>query len=180
MSTSKPSRASTPNSTPNTPTFHDRVQSLPQELYDEIYSLTFTASPSVHVFHLSYLFSTPLASTLSPYSQNHITTNNAFPNLLHVDRHSRNKYAKSFYGDQKSIFIVCSTIMLESVIGTMDKQHVEILKNGNGRIFLRDVMGEEYDEGTRKDVEGMTHGVYGEVEVVLEGLEEALEEDFRQ
>ena len=39
-------------------------------------------------------------------------------------------------------------------------------------MYLRDVMGDEFDEDTRKDVEAMTHGVYGEVEVVLEGLEE--------
>lgn len=62
--------------------------------------------------------------------------------------------------------------MLESVIGTMDKEHVEILSNGNVRVYSRDVMGDEYDEGMRKDVDAMSHGVYGEVEVVLEGLEE--------
>ncbi|PPJ60189.1 hypothetical protein CBER1_10133 [Cercospora berteroae] len=178
MSPSNLSKTSTPNTTSNTPTLRTLMESLPQELYDEIYSLTFAASPSIHLIHLSYLFSTPLSSTLSPYPCSRITQNDAFPHLLHVDRHSRNKYAKSFYGDSKSVFIVCSTIMLESVIGTMDQQHVEFLKNGNGRVFLRDVMGDEFDEDTNKGIEAMTHGVYGEVEVVMEGLEEVLEHEF--
>lgn len=52
------------------------VQSLPQELYDEIYDLTFTADDEPRVIYKDY---TP-------------------PHLLHVDSASRAKYARSYYG----------------------------------------------------------------------------------
>ena len=55
------------------------VQALPQELYDEIYDLTFTADDNATV---------ELRRDSKP-----------FPSLLHVDRSSRDIFAKSYYAN---------------------------------------------------------------------------------
>lgn len=60
-----------------TKNFAALVQSLPQELYDEIYDLTFTADDEPRVINKDY----------KP------------PHLLYVDRASRTKYVKSYYGN---------------------------------------------------------------------------------
>lgn len=51
------------------------VQSLPQELYDTVYDLVFTAG-DLHVIHANY----------------------QFPTLLHVSKASRQQFANSYYG----------------------------------------------------------------------------------
>ncbi|KAF2216975.1 hypothetical protein CERZMDRAFT_93040 [Cercospora zeae-maydis SCOH1-5] len=67
-----------------TAALRDRMMALPQELFDEIYNLTFTADKQVR----------------------HIT--NALsgrpPHLLHVDRHSRKKFAASYYRNTTFLF----------------------------------------------------------------------------
>lgn len=51
------------------------LQSLPQELYDEIYELTFTADPTEAV---------------------DLESDNPFPERLYVNHHSRELFAKSY------------------------------------------------------------------------------------
>lgn len=60
----------------NTTPLCELMQTLPQELYDEIYKLTFTAIPDGMV---------------------DIKAGNPFPHLLHVDRQSRERFAASHF-----------------------------------------------------------------------------------
>lgn len=62
---------------------HDRVQSLPPELYDYVYDLTFTAFPTQHA---------ELGSTYRP------------PSCLQVSKASRAKFAASYYAHTTFIF----------------------------------------------------------------------------
>lgn len=64
--------------------FAARVQSLPQELFDHIYEEVFTAPASTETY-----------ITRSQYER---------PKYLHIDRHSRELSAQSYYGNTTFIF----------------------------------------------------------------------------
>lgn len=67
--------------------FRQRVRNLPQELLEEVYHWTFTASPGVRVFAISPRPNTKAIATTIP-----------FPSALHVSRASREMFARSYYG----------------------------------------------------------------------------------
>ncbi|KAK4494306.1 hypothetical protein PRZ48_014604 [Zasmidium cellare] len=76
------------------------LESLPQELHDRIYDLTFTAEPGIHYIdrfwggeHHRLYISRPLFQW--PDSAN----------LLHVDRASRKQFAESYYGGNGAVFV---------------------------------------------------------------------------
>lgn len=64
------------------PSLADLVQSLPPELYSDIYTHTFTA-PTNGIVDIEH--------------------DRLFPALLHVDRHSRELFAKSYYDTTKFV-----------------------------------------------------------------------------
>ncbi|GIZ41108.1 hypothetical protein CKM354_000442400 [Cercospora kikuchii] len=86
------------------------LESLPQELYDYIYDLTFTADAKVRVYarnHQIWLLELDWLS--EAYSEQVVTINEKPPHLLHVDRSSRTKFAASYFGGA-SIFVVVGPV----------------------------------------------------------------------
>lgn len=65
------------------PSIGDLLQSLPQELSNEIYNLTFTAGANGIV---------------------DLENDKPFPQLLHVDHRSREEFAKSYYSATRFTF----------------------------------------------------------------------------
>lgn len=76
-----------------------RLADLPQELYDTIFDFTFTAEPGIRY--------------LDRFSPDCTELCNARPlfrvpdsvHLLHVDRTSRNQFARSYYGGDEAVFV---------------------------------------------------------------------------
>ncbi|PPJ60196.1 hypothetical protein CBER1_10127 [Cercospora berteroae] len=84
----------------------DLLESLPQELYDYVYKLTFTAEKKIHVYTNSKAeIDTTLAALVQKLQTPTITLNESFPHLLHVDQASREHFATSYFGTSGSIFI---------------------------------------------------------------------------
>lgn len=135
----------------DTAALRDHLESLPQELYDMIYDLTFTANPEIRVV---YLESDPPAgdedptSKLGPEGSKHVSRNRAFSHLLHVNRRTRARYAQSHFG-RESLIIVFGIVMLDRLVEAMDRRHVLLM-----RLYLRDISGEECDE---EDQRAMVH-----------------------
>ncbi|PPJ60187.1 hypothetical protein CBER1_10131 [Cercospora berteroae] len=151
---------------------------LPQELYDLIYDLTFTANAAVRMFFKDrgadeddYII--PRVSSDGPlgFLPCHTTRNQRLPrNLTQMDRTSRFKYARSFYG-QNSIIVVCGHLGLTKLLSTMQSDHVPLL-----RVYFRDLWGVEPNEARSRRVWVHLKGCYPShlPEIVqFPGLEEA-------
>ncbi|PPJ60203.1 hypothetical protein CBER1_10120 [Cercospora berteroae] len=87
----------------------ERLESLPQELYNHIYDLTFTANPRIRIYGISrwarfYLTSSVLPNTISGRV---VAFDERLPNMFRVDRASRRKFAKSYFSGEDSTFIFC-------------------------------------------------------------------------
>lgn len=82
------------------PSLRHHLEKLPQELYDCIYDLTFTANPGIR-----YVSKPPEgASEEGRKARPHfILPDNV--GLLHVDRLSRQKFARSYYGSEGAVFV---------------------------------------------------------------------------
>ncbi|USW57217.1 hypothetical protein Slin15195_G105360 [Septoria linicola] len=81
------------------PTLRERLEDLPPELYDEIYSLTFTADRSFRIYaspwhkvHQGWL-------SVSANASSRVTINEKVSHLFHVDRASRKKFSASYWGN---------------------------------------------------------------------------------
>ena len=81
-------------------TLGNLVQSLPREIFDDIYDLTFTASPDNHIINEAY----------EP------------PNCLQVSQDTREAFAKSYY-EEGSTFLVKSHKWARS----LEKRHAKML-----------------------------------------------------
>ncbi|KXT16564.1 hypothetical protein AC579_6280 [Pseudocercospora musae] len=82
--------------------------SLPQELYDEIYNLTFTAEPSVRDLGAVRRQKGNKSSSTCVYYRAHPATpflGSDSRSLLQVGRRSRAKSAASYYGGENNIFL---------------------------------------------------------------------------
>ncbi|PIA88751.1 hypothetical protein CB0940_06721 [Cercospora beticola] len=85
----------------------ERLESLPQELYNHIYDFTFTATSRIRIFGISpwarfYLTTSVLPDTAS---RRVVTFDERLPSMLRVDRASRKKFADSYFGGEDSTFI---------------------------------------------------------------------------
>ncbi|GIZ41110.1 hypothetical protein CKM354_000442600 [Cercospora kikuchii] len=81
------------------------LNTLPPELYNEIYNLTFTAERKIHL----------LSQNTGGTEENHqelvqehsfTTLNTRLPQLFHVDRASRAQFADSYFATSGSIFVL--------------------------------------------------------------------------
>ncbi|PPJ60191.1 hypothetical protein CBER1_10119 [Cercospora berteroae] len=84
------------------------IDRLPQELYDQIYDLTFTAESKIRIYNYGRGYThtlAPLTVATKHHSQRIVAVNESIPHLLHVDRTSRQKFAESYYGNPNSIFL---------------------------------------------------------------------------
>lgn len=87
------------------------VQSLPTELRDYIYDLTFSTGTK----HWSALGEKDIDETYKP------------PPLLHMNRHIREVYAKQFYGNHDSIFWFSSPEVALKWLASLPKDHLEMI-----------------------------------------------------
>ncbi|GIZ41117.1 hypothetical protein CKM354_000443300 [Cercospora kikuchii] len=158
---------------------------LPQELYDQVYDLTFTANAAVRMFFDEAVYKDRGAlnmfssgSTFGPAGQLHKHLSGVQQPrryLMHVDRASRLKYARSFYG-QDSIIVVCGASGLTTLLGKMHCDHVPLL-----RVYVRDTWGNEVDEAHAKRIWAHLEGCYPShlpETFHFSGLEEAVELEF--
>lgn len=96
--------------TDSTECLRQLLETLSQELYDQIYDETFMAPDGVY------------CELKSPTSNEKLRP----PHLLHVDHASRLKYAKSYYG--RSVFIFRTRSALESWLSAISADHRGLLK----------------------------------------------------
>ncbi|CAK1358707.1 unnamed protein product [Cercospora beticola] len=130
------------------------IENLPQELYDRIYDLTFTATPKVRVYCMcadtrEYL---RLDRQIAVFSAKlNISVNEKLPHLLHVDRCSREKFAKSYFGHPGSIFIFCGIAPNQICIQSSHFDLIPVLrsfaKRGRSHWGVAALKGEMIDEG---------------------------------
>ncbi|KAF2166121.1 hypothetical protein M409DRAFT_55459 [Zasmidium cellare ATCC 36951] len=76
------------------------LEKLPQELYDCIYDLTFTTQPGIRYTSKPPKGASEEGRIARPL---YIAPDNV--GLLHVDRHSRDKFARSYYGGEGAVFV---------------------------------------------------------------------------
>lgn len=118
-------------------TLRDHLLDLPQELYDEIYNLTFTAAPGPrYPVQMTCSLATSMRQDslfrdvhLAPVPfQGHDSVA-----LLHVDRASRDKFAKSYYGGPDAFFMfddcrVCRK-WLKSLNASLNATHLRYVRS---------------------------------------------------
>ncbi|CAK1358701.1 unnamed protein product [Cercospora beticola] len=159
----------------DTAALRDHLENVPQELYDMIYDMTFTAEPEVRVIYpenVRPVGDQDPTGKLKPGRSIHVSRNQAFSHLLHVDRRTRARYAQSHFG-QWSLMIVFGIVMLDRLVKAMDKRHVLWM-----RLYLRDESG-GYD-GEYQDLITRHESSFDCVRpyVRCRGLEEILKRDF--
>ncbi|PPJ60202.1 hypothetical protein CBER1_10121 [Cercospora berteroae] len=83
------------------------IEGLPQELQDIIYDMTFTADPKIHIYASARgVREGKLKELLAECSTRVVDLNDGLhPHLLWLDRHSRQKFASSYYGPD-SVFAI--------------------------------------------------------------------------
>ncbi|KXS98307.1 hypothetical protein AC578_6828 [Pseudocercospora eumusae] len=81
----------------------DLLHTLPQELYDEIFHMTFTADAAIRKLNIAFKKRVVYKSSTKgsicwrePYFYSNVAA--VFPPLLHVSRSTRAQFAKSYYG----------------------------------------------------------------------------------
>ncbi|CAK1358712.1 unnamed protein product [Cercospora beticola] len=94
------------------------IEGLPQELQDIIYDMTFTADPKVHICAWKrYVRDPKLKDAFAEYSARVVEFNKQLhPHLLWVDRHSRQKFASSYYG-RDSVFVLPEFMWRYTLVG---------------------------------------------------------------
>ena len=105
-----------------------KLMTLPQELYDEIYDLTFTASAASDMYTLPKHSQTrPAVFKLQQKGIKYTTLKISMLHLLHVDRESRTKYAKSFYS--LSRFVVCGYSQTVHLFDAIAPEHRPLVRS---------------------------------------------------
>ncbi|CAK1358708.1 unnamed protein product [Cercospora beticola] len=83
----------------------DHLESLPQELYNTIYDLTFTADAKIRIYASKPAVEAEGLNYLVAKHFDHVVLNEPLPNTLWVDHNSRKKVAASFFrGESTFIF----------------------------------------------------------------------------
>ncbi|CAK1358705.1 unnamed protein product [Cercospora beticola] len=121
-------------------TLRDLLESLPQELYDYIYKLTFTAEKKIHVYTNGQAqIDITLCTLVKKLEIPTITLNERFPHLLHVDRASRKQLATSYFGTSGSIFITPVDKNASFKRSLIDAEHFALIKAIHVPVRSRDL-----------------------------------------
>ncbi|PPJ60201.1 hypothetical protein CBER1_10122 [Cercospora berteroae] len=124
----------------------DHLEGLPQELYHYIYDLTFTAGRK-RCIYVPWTFT-------GKYDRGPgmLSINEKLPHLLHVDRRSRKKFARMYFGDPKSILVIHGGAIRNVHI---ESQHLELIPE---LVFIRGGRSwdDAYDDRARQDM--VAHG----------------------
>ncbi|KAK4494841.1 hypothetical protein PRZ48_014197 [Zasmidium cellare] len=113
-----------------------RVQSLPQELYDEIYKLTFTAAPGPR-YPAKTIFMKPThGAEREIHGQKRpieLVTRQFHGHdaiaLLQVDQASREKFARSYYGGPDALFMFNRRKPAEMWLKSLSEHHRGYLRH---------------------------------------------------
>lgn len=164
------------HSSNGTPALRDSLETLPQELYDEIYRLTFTANPKVRVYtdeprNQRYAIAMKYAChpVYGPgaHQYKHMTRDERPPaNLMAVSRSSRLQFAKSFFG-QNSIIVICGPFGTRELLRVVAPEHVPLL-----RLYVRDIFGTDNGDKGMKMTLHHLHPSPFPARLFLSGLEE--------
>ncbi|PPJ60190.1 hypothetical protein CBER1_10118 [Cercospora berteroae] len=158
-------------------TLRERLEALPQELYDMIYDFTFTAEAKIRLYgwhsqsqcqlDSNYLISNAELHKIADVYSKKIVTVDEIPHLFHVDRASRKKYAESFYGNPSSVFVIS--------LGWTPKRlaHLRLVKNlrvscGRGRGVLHRMRRRRTAEYLGTSEQSISFISYQGIEALLE------------
>ncbi|PPJ60200.1 hypothetical protein CBER1_10123 [Cercospora berteroae] len=84
----------------------NNLESLPQELYNRIYDLTFAAEPAIRFYSSKKgLKTNGVLDILKDCSHHALAINEKLPPMFHVDRRSRDKFVKSYFGHVNTVFV---------------------------------------------------------------------------
>ncbi|GIZ41107.1 hypothetical protein CKM354_000442300 [Cercospora kikuchii] len=138
----------------------DHLERLPQELYDNIYDLTFAAASKLCIYAPRNILD--LWNVGNRYPKRIISINEKLPHLLHVDRRSRAKFAQSFFGNDTSFLAIHSSALASLCI---ENRHLELV---NELLFVPEHSPEleRHVEEAREDI------------IVYGGIEAAVSERF--
>lgn len=89
---------------------HLQLQNFPQELYDQIYDIVFTANPGIR-----YASKPPKDASEAGRKSRPLYIKPDHVGLLHVDRLSREKFARSYYGGEGAVFVLDITLRVDLV-----------------------------------------------------------------
>ncbi|GIZ41116.1 hypothetical protein CKM354_000443200 [Cercospora kikuchii] len=170
------------NTSDSTTSLRGSLEGLPQELYDEIYRLTFTANPKVRVYtdetrNQRYAIAMKYACrpVYGPgaHQYKHMTRDERPPaNLMAVSRSSRLQFAKSFFG-QNSIIVICGPFGARELLSVVAPEHVPLL-----RLYVRDIFGTDNGDKGMKMTLHHLHPSPFPARLFLSGLEEAVKLEF--
>ncbi|GIZ41113.1 hypothetical protein CKM354_000442900 [Cercospora kikuchii] len=144
-----------------------RLQDLPQELYNGIYDLTFTADAKIRV-------SIPPDSTMPSagwiarrYPSHLVGVNEPIPDLSRVDRHSRQQFLESYFGNPNSMFVICGFKELQEWAFLMSAEHIALIPKiyylGFLTEGLREILRERIGIEFANKVESISHLRFREV-----------------
>ncbi|CAK1358700.1 unnamed protein product [Cercospora beticola] len=160
----------------DTTALRERLEGLPQELYNEIYNLTFTAASKIRFsYELRFREEEPSIEGADSSIETRIVRNRLFSHLMHVDRASRTQFAKSHFG-QGSILVTFGWNDLIEVLRAVQEDHLPLL-----RLCVR---GERCDEldSYRQQLFTLRCQLRGfdtvEQILVFSGLEKVLKDEF--
>lgn len=107
------------------PQLSELMQTLPQELFDNIYGLTFTATPGLR--ELGYIRSYDDGRTFHRCQRGRQFLGADSRALLEVDRASRAQYASSYYG-QGSMFIAHTPYAARTWLQSVPQHHRDLIR----------------------------------------------------
>lgn len=104
------------------------LETLPQEIYNDIYDLTFTAEPGVR--DLGYISRrVPLGGPYGrPKDAGKPFLGSDNRGLLQVDRASREKFAQSYYGGEDAVFVAQSGITAGVWLDSLEWKHEALIR----------------------------------------------------
>ncbi|GIZ48081.1 hypothetical protein CKM354_001115600 [Cercospora kikuchii] len=102
---------------------------LPQELYDRIYDLTFTAATKIRIYRPGHgdLVRQVLAELYEKSPSDIVVFDERLPHLFHVSRASRELFAKSYFGGDGAVFVFYAPVKIWRV--PIEKCHWELIKD---------------------------------------------------
>ncbi|PIA89259.1 hypothetical protein CB0940_06725 [Cercospora beticola] len=170
------------DSSDGTISLRNSLEGLRQELYDEIYRLTFTADAKVRVYtdeptNLRYAIAMeyaphPIYGPGAPQHK-HMTRDERPPaNLMAVSRRSRLQFAKSFFG-QDSIIVLCGEYGVRELYKFIAPEHMPLL-----RLYVSEIFGTDNGEKWTRMTLHYIHPSPPPERIFLSGLEKAVKLEF--
>lgn len=112
-----------------TPELRARLGSLPQEIYDDIYNLTFTAESGARIISYKLADCSVVMRPTHRMDESKRFCGRDSISLFLVDRASHTRFAKSYYGDMGAFFVFMDCRKMSEWFRSLQPKHRNMLRS---------------------------------------------------